>query len=178
MSRGIQKKLICGAPPSRFKGLFLARQKQVSAGFISDHTRHPQHEIFLLHELLRGHSSDALVTLIYRHVRSCVDKNSTVASPLVRVHILTESKLAKLKQVLTDRVVEDIMPEMINAAELYMDETLDLRRTIHDKMSLLTPLQFEELLRPVFEEDEWKLILLGGVLGVGIGFLQTYLLGM
>ena len=74
-----------------------------------------------------------------------MDKNSTVASPLVRVHILTESKLAKLKQVLTDRVVEDIMPEMINAAELYMDETLDLRRTIHDKMSLLTPLQFEEL---------------------------------
>ena len=48
--------------------------------------------------------------------------------------------MAKLKQVLTDRVVEDIMPEMINAAELYMDETLDLRRTIHDKMSLLTPL--------------------------------------
>ena len=86
--------------------------------------------------------------------------------------------MAKLKQVLTDRVVEDIMPEMINAAELYMDETLDLRRTVHDKMSLLTPLQFEELLRPVFEEDEWKLILLGGVLGVGIGFLQTYLLGM
>ena len=31
--------------------------------------------------------------------------------------------MAKLKQVLTDRVVEDIMPEMINAAELYMDET-------------------------------------------------------
>ena len=45
-------------------------------------------------------------------------------------------------------------------------------------MSLLAPLQFEELLRPVFEEDEWKLIVLGGVLGVGIGFLQTYLLGM
>ena len=161
-----------------FQGLFLARQKQVSAGFAYLITRDILSTKSLLHELLRGHSSDALVTLIYRHVRSCVDKNSTVASPLVRVHILTESKLAKLKQVLTDRVVEDIMPEMINAAELYMDETLDLRRTIHDKMSLLTPLQFEELLRPVFEEDEWKLILLGGVLGVGIGFLQTYLLGI
>ena len=56
-----------------------------------------------------------------------------------------------------------------------MDETLDLRRTIHDKMSLLTPLQFEELLRPVFEEDEWKLIALGGVLGVGMGFTDVFI---
>ena len=161
-----------------FQGLFLARQKQVSAGFAYLVTRDILSTKSLLHELLRGHSSDALVTLIYRHVRSCVDKNSTVASPLVTVNILSETKLGKLKQVLSDRIVNDVMPEMINAAELYMDETLDLRRTIHDKMSLLTPLQFEELLRPVFEEDEWKLIVLGGVLGVGIGFLQTYLLGM
>eukprot|EP00943_MAST-04B_sp_MAST-4B-sp1_P005450 g5450.t1 len=161
-----------------FQGLFLARQKQVSAGFAYLVTRDILSTKSLLHELLRGHSSDALVTLIYKHVRSCVDKNSTIASPLVSVHILTEKKLLKLKQVLSDRIVNDVMPEMMNAAELYMDETLDLRRTIHDKMSLLTPLQFEELLRPVFEEDEWKLVVLGGVLGVGIGFLQTYLLGM
>jgi len=33
------------------------------------------------------------------------------------------------------------------------------------------------LLHPVFEEDEWKLVLMGGVLGVIIGFAQIELLG-
>ena len=33
---------------------------------------------------------------------------------------------------------------------------------------------FERLLHPVFEEDEWKLILVGGMLGVTIGLLQAF----
>jgi hypothetical protein len=31
-------------------------------------------------------------------------------------------------------------------------------------------------LRPVFQKDEWKLVLAGGVIGTGIGALQVVLL--
>ena len=160
-----------------FQGLFLARQQEVSAGFAYLVTRDILTTKALLHELLRGHSSDALVSLIYGHVRRVVDETAGVATPLVSVRILPADNLARMKDTLSDKIVKEMMPQMIFAAERYMEETLDLQRTLHEKMSALTPAGFEELLRPVFEEDEWKLIALGGGLGVGIGFLQTYLLG-
>jgi ElaB/YqjD/DUF883 family membrane-anchored ribosome-binding protein len=32
------------------------------------------------------------------------------------------------------------------------------------------------MLHPVFQEDEWKLIAVGGALGLAIGFLQAYVI--
>jgi hypothetical protein len=43
-------------------------------------------------------------------------------------------------------------------------------------MSNLSPEEFQGFLRPVFQEDEWKLILVGAVLGVLAGVLQLLLL--
>ena len=44
-------------------------------------------------------------------------------------------------------------------------------------MCLLSSAEFERLLHPVFEEDEFKLIIIGGLLGVAVGFGQYYGLG-
>ena len=41
-------------------------------------------------------------------------------------------------------------------------------------MGSLPPADFEGLLHPVFQEDEFKLIILGGILGVLVGFAQYY----
>ncbi|GMI32403.1 hypothetical protein TrRE_jg4312 [Triparma retinervis] len=49
-----------------------------------------------------------------------------------------------------------------------------IKRTMSERMGALPAKQFERLLHPVFEEDEWKLIVMGGVLGVAIGALQAY----
>ena len=32
--------------------------------------------------------------------------------------------------------------------------------------------EFADVLRPVFQKDEWKLLLVGGVIGIAIGALQ------
>jgi uncharacterized membrane protein YheB (UPF0754 family) len=40
--------------------------------------------------------------------------------------------------------------------------------------SLTTYQDFEQLLHPVFQADEWKLIVVGGGLGLAIGLLQAY----
>ena len=38
--------------------------------------------------------------------------------------------------------------------------------------------EFSGVLRPVFQKDEWKLVLAGGAIGTGIGILQVlYLFG-
>ncbi|RHY14500.1 hypothetical protein DYB36_004918, partial [Aphanomyces astaci] len=48
-----------------------------------------------------------------------------------------------------------------------------LNKTLREKIGQLSFHDFERLLHPVFEEDEWKLVLMGGVLGLALGFIQT-----
>jgi len=52
----------------------------------------------------------------------------------------------------------------------------DIYRTNARMMQGMPPEKFEDLLHPVFKEDEWILILLGGVLGAVVGMAQVHFL--
>ena len=75
-----------------------------------------------------------------------------------------------------DAVCDDFS-EVMEAAEAYVEKAMELRATLSQRMAALPPEIFEELLHGVFRDDEWKLWLVGGVLGAAIGVAQTYLLG-
>lgn len=80
-------------------------------------------------------------------------------------------------------VVDVILEEVANdkalnaKAEKYMIVASDIEETNASRMQKMTPSQFENLLHPVFQEDEWILILLGGVLGAIVGIGQVIVLG-
>jgi hypothetical protein len=57
----------------------------------------------------------------------------------------------------------------------YVNQRLDIRDTLARRLKTLTPIEFEDLLHPVFQEDETTLIATGGVLGLAAGGLQTQL---
>ncbi|KAG7350544.1 DUF445 domain containing protein [Nitzschia inconspicua] len=61
------------------------------------------------------------------------------------------------------------------AVHSYVNEQLDIRETLARGLKRLSPKEFEDLLHPVFQEDEVTLIATGGVLGFGAGALQTKL---
>jgi uncharacterized membrane protein YheB (UPF0754 family) len=63
----------------------------------------------------------------------------------------------------------------LNAVGDYAMKKLDVRGTIVTKMSAMTDDEYENLLRPAFKQDEWKLISVGAVLGFLIGELQVHL---
>ncbi len=50
---------------------------------------------------------------------------------------------------------------------------MDVRNTAITKMQELNEEEFEELLRPAFEEDEWILIAVGAALGFLVGEMQV-----
>ena len=52
----------------------------------------------------------------------------------------------------------------------------EVEETVRDAMKALPPDEFEGVLHPVFEEDEIKLIVIGGLLGAVVGFAQYALL--
>ena len=53
------------------------------------------------------------------------------------------------------------------------DEELRLKQTMVEQMGLLSSAEFERVLHPVFEEDEWTLILVGTALGGIAGLAQA-----
>ena len=57
----------------------------------------------------------------------------------------------------------------------YVQDTLDIEDTLASRLKLLSPTDFEDLLHPVFQEDELTLIVVGGVLGAIAGAFQTKL---
>jgi len=47
-----------------------------------------------------------------------------------------------------------------------------VEKILSDRMQELSSSEFQDLLRPAFQEDEWILILVGGALGAVAGFFQ------
>mmetsp|Transcript_36936 Transcript_36936/g.44516 ORF Transcript_36936/g.44516 Transcript_36936/m.44516 type:complete len:445 (+) Transcript_36936:320-1654(+) len=66
-------------------------------------------------------------------------------------------------------------PEKYDEIHRYVAKRLNIEETLSSRLKLLTPKSFENLLHPVFEEDEIILIVVGGVLGAITGLMQTRL---
>ncbi|VEU36003.1 unnamed protein product [Pseudo-nitzschia multistriata] len=73
--------------------------------------------------------------------------------------------------------VANIAADPIKYADVhkYVNERLDISDTLARRLKVLSPTEFEDLLHPVFQEDEITLIATGGVLGLAAGGLQTQL---
>lgn len=61
-------------------------------------------------------------------------------------------------------------------AARYIGKVTGLEKKNCLALQRMPPAKFEQLLHPVFQEDEWILVLLGGVLGVIVGLGQIYFL--
>jgi hypothetical protein len=57
----------------------------------------------------------------------------------------------------------------------YVTTKLDIEYTLASRLKLLSPTEFEDLLHPVFQSDEFTLIATGGVFGLIAGAAQTRL---
>ena len=64
-------------------------------------------------------------------------------------------------------------PEEHEHIHKYVKQQLDIEDTLSRRLKRLSPGNFENLLHPVFQEDEIILIVVGGVLGAIAGLLQT-----
>jgi len=62
-----------------------------------------------------------------------------------------------------------------HALHQYINQRLDLQRLLIERMKQLTPAEFEQVLHPIFQEDEVILIAAGGVLGFLAGALQWWI---
>lgn len=64
------------------------------------------------------------------------------------------------------------LPDKVHVLHGYIDRTLNLQESLRVSMEGMTSAQFERVLHPIFEEDEFTLILAGAILGFIAGLVQ------
>ena len=71
--------------------------------------------------------------------------------------------------------LQHVSDKYLQYAHEYADGALKVGDDLCERMQQLTPEEFEGVLRPAYQADEWKLIVVGAVLGMIAGFMQLYI---
>lgn len=138
------------------QGLFESRQVEVSDEFGQFMNQRVLNSASLLQDLARGEDQGELYHFLRRQLPYPIPS-----------HIL-KAAVAGIAEIADN-------PYLYPEVHRYVSEQLDIEKTLAARLKLLSPKQFEDLLHPVFQEDEITLIATGGVLGWIAGALQTQL---
>ena len=136
------------------QGLFEKRQPEVLDAFAEFLRKNVLTPRRLLEELVDGENAPKLRALLRREL------------PFVVPDAIIDAAIGAIRDVAAD---ED------HAVHGYVASALDVERDLSTKLKALPAAEFENLLHPVFQEDEFTLILVGGVLGAGCGMGQLAL---
>lgn len=157
-----------------WQGLFLKRRKEVAARYgalIAEEVVTPAN---VIDAVLRGPLSDRVAALIQRHVQKMIDEQAGLLRPFVQMAV-GSGRYQDMKQLIGERIVARL-PQTMKHAERYAADAMDLRNELVRKMQDLDAHEFERLLRPAFEQDEWILIAVGAALGFLVGELQVFIM--
>lgn len=168
------------ARPGRFLGLtwqgrFHKLRPQITrdyAGVIATDILSPA---TVLDSALTGPQSDRFIHLLDREVQRAIDDQTpALAKPLVVVATGGE-RYQRMKERAATRMVQEIQHHTEHVSD-YASRALDLQELIAERMERLDDKQYENLLRPIFRDQEWVVIVLGATLGFLLGELQVHLL--
>lgn len=158
--------------PFTIQGLFLRRQPQVADKFAELTSREVLTIERFMREMLQGKDSARARRMIKRHISALVD-----SSPLARTGAqiaMGPTGFAELKGVIVDKST-DMALEPLSQKEFNAGRAEQLAQLFAGKMKQMTPAEFQDLLRPAFQEDEWILLVLGFVTGLIAGAAQLLL---
>ena len=156
-----------------WQGLFLKRRKEVSAEYgalIADELITPRN---ICEAVLNGPLSDRLFTMVQDHVQQMLEEKAGIAGPIVTFAVGSD-EYNEMKRAVTRKTIERL-PATLRSVETYAREAMDVRHTLVSKLQQLTAQEFEGILRPAFQQDEWILIAVGAMLGFLVGELQVFL---
>ncbi|PCJ30131.1 MAG: hypothetical protein COA99_18550 [Moraxellaceae bacterium] len=166
--------------PYKFQGLFLKRQKEVARILCRITTREVITINNMLHAILTGPKSEHTKRIIQSHIRKSIDKTTSwgflgIGKPLTKAVMGTQGYI-DLKLRAGNMAVNIAEKELVHNQAISNGQNDIIENLLRTRMESLSSSEFQEILRPAFQEDEWKLIALGAVLGLAAGFLQLFTL--
>jgi uncharacterized membrane protein YheB (UPF0754 family) len=157
--------------PYTLYGSMYKRKEQIARHF----ARVAAHEFATLpkavNRMLTGPNRDRVKALIERHARPLVDEALSIAAPAARV-ALGPSHYEEIKDELAGRG-EQLAPTLITDEEFVATRAALVEEEMFRRLNAMTETEFQRLLRPAVEEDEWILFTVGGALGGLSGLAQA-----
>jgi len=154
--------------PLRIQGLFLKRQNEVADKFSAI----VSHEVLTVRRfmqvMLSGERSEHTRRLIRRRLGPLLD--SPVVRSLAQLS-MGPGGYVELKSAAVDKTAAIAMHPLSNDA-FNLDRAQRLTGLLAERIRALSKLEFQDLLRPAFEEDEWILLALGAITGLVAGTAQ------
>ena len=152
------------------QGIFLKRQKEVSEVYTKIVTDEILTVRSLANRLMTGPKSDRVHALIRKHIKTIVDESAGLARFFVQGAVGPES-FANIKEWVGDKAI-DVSEEPFEDSVFVAERGVTVRKIMSERMQELSSEEFQNMLRPAFQEDELKLIIAGGVLGIMAGIGQ------
>jgi len=158
--------------PFTVQGLFIKRQLEVAGHFADIMAEKVLHAENLIKHLTEGPSREPVMAIVEEEVAASMKlyERDTMVAMLV-----SKEKIAEAKEDMMKRVRDADMSES-GPVQAFADQSDRIHAQIKENLQALDADEFGGVLRPVFQKDEWKLILAGGVIGTVIGALQVVFL--
>ena len=157
-----------------WQGLFLKRRAEVSAEYGRLIAKEIVTSRNIIDAVLKGPLSDRLFTMVQKQVQKVVDEQSGIAKPFV-VFAVGSTKYQEMKRLVAEEIMKRL-PDTMRHIEEYAADAMAIENTLATKMTELSVEEFEGLLHPAFEQDEWILIAVGASLGFIVGEMQVFLM--
>lgn len=158
--------------PFVIQGLFLKRQKEVAEIWCDIVTKEIITVRNFIYNMLYGSKSEYTHEVIRRYIREIIDQVVGITRPVVELTIGVR-EYAQLKEAASKKAIF-ITPPAFEDPDFNAERAEVVKRLIRERMEALAPREFQNLLRPAFQEDEMKLILLGAFLGFLAGMAQLF----
>jgi uncharacterized membrane protein YheB (UPF0754 family) len=159
------------------QGVFLKRQKEASEQMASAICEKVIDAQAMMDYMFRNPNStdgvERVLEIYRRHIGNSLDQQFWAMSGVAPASVVQE--IDRLKEDVVNYALE-VLPRHTKEIERYMDETLQVKETLSWRLARITPDEFEDIIHPIFKQDEWILLAVGGFLGVIIGLVQAWAL--
>ena len=158
--------------PFVLQGLFHKRQAEVSITFakmVSGQILNPDN---MVQHIMEGPGGPKIIASLNEKISSLLGKYRQ--NPMFSSVIPAED-WAEIEAETKMRVAAEL-PKPGGILHSFTAKAFHIFENLSESMANLDSESFESVLRPSFQQDEWKLILAGGVLGLGAGVMQVIFL--
>jgi uncharacterized membrane protein YheB (UPF0754 family) len=154
------------------QGVFIKRQLEVARSFANVIAERVLNSDNLIRHLSEGPSREPVMQIVEEQVEASMriyERDTMVAM------LISKEKIAEAKEDMLHRVRNADMSQS-GPVHAFADQSDRIQEQLEENLLKLGSDEFSSVLRPVFQKDEWKLILAGGVIGTAIGALQVVFL--
>ncbi|RLB38277.1 MAG: DUF445 domain-containing protein, partial [Deltaproteobacteria bacterium] len=160
--------------PVIVQGLFHKRQNEVAEAFGRTVATRVLNADNIVTTVMEGDGATRMNEIIEHRITDLIAKYE--AHPMAAL-VLPEDQRSTLRAELLDRIKTE-WPKPGGFFHTFAGESVDLQGELERRMKSLDRESYEGVLRPAFQQDEWKLIAAGAILGTVAGVLQlVYIFG-